>query len=508
MQGIAEMPIATLDITLLQPVVISLQSGSAGSHQGLDFIPGATLLGHAAARLYGELSADDAWTVFHSGKIRFGDALPLAADEVALPMPLSWHVVKGDAATMDGRLRPGAVFDPSQETASGQRQPAQLRSGYVTASGSLVFPARVKSAKTAIDASTGRAAESQLFGYEALAPGQAFRAVLSADDSVPQPLWQKVIDAVTGHARLGRSRSAQYGQVEIRCTPSSGAAAPRSAGSRLTLWLLSDLALESTGQPCLVPAPELLGLPAGSRWLPEDSFLRQRRYSPYNAYRRHYDSERQVISRGSVLRYEVAETLDEASLQRLALGLGMYVESGLGQAAVNPEALAAANPRFEEASRVQAAPVKASATQVKPTAFISALRARHQRRYGGSTEDDARILQKRYREVVGKALRFDPFAQPPGRSQWGRMKQLASDLRQDAPALLKALFDDANGAARPRKGTGWEIRYGVAEGETLSAWLRGALDTGHADLPALLGHMAALELHADTDVHQVEEATP
>lgn len=502
------MPIATLDITLLQPVVISSQSGSAGSHQGLDFIPGATLLGHAAANLYAGLSADDAWTVFHSGKIRFGDALPLVADELALPMPLSWHIVKGDAATADGRLPPGAVFDPALAAAPGNRQPAQLRSGYVTASGRLVLPARLKSAKTAIDASTGRAAESQLFGYEALAPGQAFRAVLSADDAVPQALWQKLVEAVSGRARLGRSRSAQYGEVQIRCTPSSASAAPPSAGSRLTLWLLSDLALESAGQPCLLPDPGLLGLPPGSRWLPEESFLRQRRYSPYNAYRRHYDCERQVISRGSVLRYELAEALDEASLQGLTLGLGAHLESGLGQVVVNPDALAQAHPRFQEAGTVQQASTRPPAAQVKPTAFISALRARHQRNHGGSAEDDARTLHKRYRDLIGQALRFDPFAQPPGRSQWGRMKQLASDLRQDPAALFKALFDDASGAARPRKNTGWEVRYGVAEGDTLSAWLRDELDSRQVALPALLGHLAALELHADTDLHQVEEATP
>src|SRR5579885_854668 len=61
-----------LRLTLLDDVALSERAASAGPHLGLDYIPGATLLGAAARRLYDSLSRDDAFLAFHSGKVRFG----------------------------------------------------------------------------------------------------------------------------------------------------------------------------------------------------------------------------------------------------------------------------------------------------------------------------------------------------------------------------------------------------------------------------------------------------
>ena len=67
---------ATFDITLQQHLIISQQAATAGAHHSHDYIPGSVLLGLAASRLYAQLDEDAAWTLFHSGLVRFGDALP------------------------------------------------------------------------------------------------------------------------------------------------------------------------------------------------------------------------------------------------------------------------------------------------------------------------------------------------------------------------------------------------------------------------------------------------
>ncbi|WKN24021.1 RAMP superfamily CRISPR-associated protein [Azotobacter vinelandii] len=491
---------ATFDIHLEQPLIVSQQAASAGAHQSLDYIPGSILLGVAASRLYAELDSASAWTLFHSGQVRFGDALPSANGETGHPVPLCWHTYKGESAQENGRLHADRLFDPSHNPTDETRQPVQIRAGYVTRSGFLLQPQRQQTLKTAIDRQTGMAAESQLFGYEALATGQRFRFELNADADLDPALWQRLQKALEGTAHLGRSRSAQFGQARIERQTTTTPRPGYLAGDSLTLWLLSDLLLEDRGQPCLIPHPHLLGLPEGSQWLAGKSFLRSRRYSPYNTYRRHYDSERQVICRGSVLRYQLPHPLSTEENQALRHGLGLCIESGLGDAWIDPPLLAAAQPRFA------ASPAPAGETQrridVPDTPLIAALQARRNRRLGDrKPEEQARKLFAGLCQRVREARRYAAIAinvtiPAPGRSQWGLLKQLASDHRNDPAALWKALTDTSDGVIRDR--SGWELRYGPGPEQRLDQWMRTELEKLRThtdfDLGRLIGHLAVLGL--------------
>lgn len=499
------MPIINVDIHLQQPAIISLHPATAGTHQGLDFIPGATLLGHAASRLYAQLDEASAWLLFHSGKVRFGDALPLGGNgQTSLPMPLSWHVDKGKPATKEGRLIPDHVYDPSMAAPAPAAQPAALRSGHVTVCGQRISVQRLQTLKTAIDARRGMAADGQLFGYEAMAADQHFRATVQADADVPESLWQQLLQALSGNARLGRSRSAQFGLARLQTGPASASATPPCTGQQLTLLLLSDLALEYLGQPCLEPLPQLLGLPEGSHWLPTASFLRQRRYSPFNGWRRHYDPERQVISRGSVLRFELPRCLDQAERLRLADGLGLYQESGLGQILVNPALLANASPSFEATATTAA--IKEAPVAVQPDSTLArVLAARAKARDPDRIRQIASQLMAAYDQRLQDAKAFNPLAMPPGRSQWGRLKQLASDHRHDARKLSHALFDPENGVLRDR--SGWNLRFGTGPDDTLHNWLAQELQKAGNDLPELVGHLAVQGLAHSTKQHASGEAS-
>ena len=489
------------DIVLKQPLIISQQAASAGAHQSLDYVPGSVLLGLVASRLYARLDADSAWMVFHSGQIRFGDALPLSENrEIGYPMPLCWHGYKGEVTRRLGYLIADCLFDPSGGETDSRRQPVQLRSGYTTESGFVLNPTCQQTLKTAIDRKTGMAAESQLFGYEALSTGQRYRFTLSADTDFPATLWQEIQNHLAGVAHLGRSRSAQFGLVQI--TPLASRTSPSTAtraDATLTLWLLSDLLLEKHGQPCLIPYPDLLGLPKGSHWLNERSFLRSRRYSAYNAYRRHYDSERQVICRGSVLRYKLPRPLSTDETKTLQQGLGLQIESGLGAVWINPPMLDAAHPRF---AAPIASPSTATGTLAQPdTPLLRALALRRQRRIGDiEPEEQALTLFKGLRERIHDARRYAalgvgiPLETAPGRSQWGRFKELASNHRNDPAALWAALTNERDGMLRAR--SGWELRYGTEAAERLGEWMQQALSPHHSreDFSRLIGHLAVLGL--------------
>lgn len=479
-------------LSLRQPVIISEKSASVGAHQGLDYIKGSTLLGLLASRLYSQLSQEDAFLMFHSGKVRFNDALPVDQEslQVAYPVPMCLHSFKAEKYADGQILFSDKIFDISQITkdeelkkAAISKQPVQLRNFYITMDGQRLSPNKELTLKTAIDPKQNRAKDAQLFGYEALSAHQQFSFSIQADDDVPDHLIDK-LSAVVGKAQLGRSRSAQFGAVEIKSLESDKPEVPKNnAQGFLTLWLLSDLQLQQNGQPTLIPSPEVLGLPKGTKWLAEKSFLRSRRYSMYNAYRRHYDKERQVISRGSILRYELpSDFSDYDSLyQKLSKGIGLQTECGLGQVSINPDILSNTHPTWKQNSKKVVKQTISQAELPQNSTLISVLLRKQQIAEIGSqprqisaeifNELCAKITQARRFQGLVMGMPLEPS--PPSRTQFGRLKELANQYRANPNGLWKSLVnnDDAmlkvstesivtnrqSGASY--KSSGWEVKF-------------------------------------------------
>jgi len=209
----------TITLTLQEDVIISQRSASLGGHRSLDYVPGAVLLGACAGRLYDRICAEfgqqQAYRLFHSGKVRFGNAYPLSVSgQVGMPMPVVWRYKKGDSyqSKRDGDRYQLDIGKINQDKDNGGVQYVQLRSGYLTGNLEILKPDQTLRMKTAIDPDTARAATSQLFGYQALQAGQRFSAILAADDDVLE-LAELAAEAMRGTLLLGRSRSAQYGKA-------------------------------------------------------------------------------------------------------------------------------------------------------------------------------------------------------------------------------------------------------------------------------------------------------
>lgn len=66
--------------TLMSDLIISQTSSTEGNQKTLDFIPGNNFLGIVAGSLYDKdkLTNEQQLAIFHSGKVRFGDANPSA----------------------------------------------------------------------------------------------------------------------------------------------------------------------------------------------------------------------------------------------------------------------------------------------------------------------------------------------------------------------------------------------------------------------------------------------
>ena len=467
-------------ITLLQPVIVSESSATTGAHRSLDYLPGSLFLGYCAARLYAQLPAQEAWTLFHSGAVRFADANPLTAgNELALPVPLSLHAYKGQSpyrAEYSMRLDGERVFDAAYPATPSDtaRQAQQLRGGYLTGSGLLLKPSQSVQMKTAI-AADGRAAQGQLYGYSALTAGQRFNMCIEADQDVAPALLDKLEKALLGTAHFGRSRSAQFGAVSIEKSglPSSTCGFADNA-ELATFWLLSDLALlDEHGQPSVQPNPAAFGLPDSSEWLVQASFLRQRRYSPYNAKRRSYDCERQVLTRGSVIRFRLTEPQALGAVPRTG-AIGLFRESGLGRYLLNPAMLAAAKPVFTDRPD-DSTPLRDISAPDTP--LIISLRRRSAR--FGEDQESAQRAGKVFSELCVAVARVrswqmvaigTPLENAPGRSQWGRLRELGNAHRHRPEELWGALFNEKEGLLRAR--SGWELDYGPSSEDTLCECFR------------------------------------
>ena len=472
-----------LDITLLEDAVFSERTATEGGHRGLSYIPGAALLGAAASRLYPILTPQEAFDLFHSGRVRFGNGLPVDEyGETAYPIPFCWHSLKGETCVDEKVLQNNKIWNISIEEPPEGKQPSQLRACFVTAFGREVKPENNLRMKTSIEPATGMAKEAALFGYDALPAGSRFRSSIAINEDISPEWIDRLRDALTKQPLLlGRSRSAEYGRVKASCGPIAELGQNlnlEQATQHITLWLLSDLAAtDEYGQACLCPKPQWLGLPVG-RLLTDKSFIRTRRYSPWNAYRGGPDLERQVIVQGSVLvfEFEKLETLT-SHLQRLQSGLGMHREAGLGQVWLEPALLKTRHPDFPNKPCEHTLPTPHSLSKSPLILWLENLS--NQR----SSHQDERQLAVRlaheYRDRLVTARKLKGLADKtiigPSASQWGNVGEAAKSAQFDHQ--LNGLLFDNNNACCKADAPGWKDEcYVIGEAgnkiQNFAVWLK------------------------------------
>jgi CRISPR-associated protein Csx10 len=483
-------------LDLLGDTVLSLDSGTAGQHKSLDFVPGAALLGAAAAAgRYAGFQEGAAWDVFHSGKVSFGNAYPLLPGNLlSMPVPLSWHKPKypGALGLPDEPLTIwDKVSDAIADIDQGKAQEAQweqLKEGFVVpdaGNGAVGIRSEKRFRRsTALDRNRlGKTRAGMLYGYESLAGGQTFWFDLIIDGGIGNDVRQRIVEALTGgEIRLGKSRHAEYGRARVTLLDASAEPAapggPVSPDGPVRIYLSSDLALTDlkTGAPVAVPAPEHFGLPAAWRLDPKHSFVSMRRYSPFNGHRRSFDTERQVLVAGSVLTFEgnAVDKADPVALARMmAEGVGLHRQDGLGRIVVDPAFLGKRDAwridRHKLADRHGAAVPAGTLGRwlIRRHAELTLPPLAH----GLARTYEGHFLNI-YREVLREArlLGRSPAEMAPARSQWGAVRETAARSRS-LDELKRTLFDKDHGlcssgvaAARWEAGSKLDVRAMGGEG--------------------------------------------
>ena len=314
------------EITFKSAVILQASSNTQGKISSLDFIPGSAFLGMAASR-YGDFN--DRFKIFHSGAVRFCDASPIKDGKEFFKIPLSYFHEKLD----DGKIYNHHLI--GREEFDKFTQLKQMRSGYINDKNEQLSLELDFSQKSAYDKNKRRSMDSQMYGYEAFRVGTKWRFSVKFEPSVSEDDISRVKETLVRSTRLGKSKSAEYGAVEIKFigedadeiksfTPPEG---------YTFIYAKSRLALiDENGSPSYDVKYILPNLGANNVDY-EKTQIRISNFTPYNGARATKDYERACINKGSVI---ALKNLSAEQIAELKNGVGAYLSEGFGEVLINP----------------------------------------------------------------------------------------------------------------------------------------------------------------------------
>jgi len=330
--------------TLKTDIVVNASLATEGNMTTLDYIPGSNFLGIVAGSLYNEnkLSKDDLFDIFHSGKVSFGDALISKNGKPSYAIPFSLFQDKLEKGlgengnkTWVHHLLSKKREDRPKNAKGDFRQLKQHRGGYINSNHAYIQKVEKQfSLKSAHNRAERRSEEGKMFGFESIKKGQIFIfSVIFEDDTYAE----KIIDILEGDHRIGKSKTAQYGQVNIKKISD---AKPFENGSvkdsQLVIYAESNLCFfNDKGQSTFQPQISDFGITTGTiNW--NLSQIRTYSYSPWNTQRNTTNTQRDVILKGSVIVIDLKDNVDVSTLKAQ---VGEYIAEGLGRVIYNPEFL-------------------------------------------------------------------------------------------------------------------------------------------------------------------------
>ena len=325
-------------LTTIDPVILSQDNSTTNNHQCLDYIPGNVILGLLAAEHYNNISADLSWQAFHSGDCIFSPCYPLFENTLCYPTPASWHYIKNESG-IHNHIYNKAVI--SNHAASGferaeTTQYKQYRDGFVSPSGNAITVKQGITTKTAIDRITGTAQNAKLFSFSYLQEKQTFAGWIDTDNEALLTLFKNSLNKIH---RIGRSRNNEFGRIKLELCEATEQADINNSSNTLTLWCLSDCEiLDELGLPTACPTGEAIHPNLSSVTLNiSKSFIRSHKVSRFNQKRQGVDSEQFLISKGSILVYDLPSTIEQQTLNQIAnKGIGINKQQGLGWVSINP----------------------------------------------------------------------------------------------------------------------------------------------------------------------------
>jgi len=417
---------------LISDLILNQKAATEGNQESLDFIPGSNFLGIAAGELYsdGVLSSEEQLLVFHSGKVRFGDAHPSIGEIRSLHVPTSMYYPKlkkmSDICYIHHSIK---EFDLLKS-----EQLKQCRSGFYCfeeKKGTKMEVTKSFAIKSAYDRDKRCSKDKQMFGYQSLDKDSVFYFEVNCDE-LSSKLCTKIRNSLVGKKRIGRSRTAQYGLVEILEENFNDVQSNPATSNLITIYADSRLIfLDENGNSTFQPTVNDLGLDGG-KILWDKSQIRIFQYAPWNFKRQSRDTDRCGIEKGSVF---VVETNSSPIASKY---IGVYQNEGFGKVVYNPAFLNSTGENgraalsLEESKSIFNSPKDSSKSLLPKNELLVFLLKQKEE------EDNEKTIYKSVNDfVITNAERFnsETFA-----SQWGSIRSIAMNYKTKSELSIE-LFD-------------------------------------------------------------------
>jgi len=317
--------------TLLSDIIINQKAATEGNQQSLDFIPGSNFLGLAAQSLYKDDNYSEASIIFHSGKVRFGDAHPSAGNLRGLRVP---------AVIAHPKVNKEEYYIIPEKPGKGinELQLKQCRSGFYSFENNIgkeISINKTFAIKSAYDRESRRSKDEAMYGYQAIEEGTIMYFEIEFDSDVNENIPEKVKQAMVGIKRTGRSRTAQFGLINIEEIKFSNVNSSKSESDVVSVYADSRLIFhDNNGMPSFRPTLAQLGFTnTDAEIIWGKSQIRTFQYAPWNFKRQARDTDRCGIEKGSVI-YVKSKTCPNSSNY-----IGSYNNEGFGKVIYNPNFL-------------------------------------------------------------------------------------------------------------------------------------------------------------------------
>ena len=322
-------------VTFLSDIVLHGSSNSEGNIETLDFITGSSFLG-MVAKNYDEFAKTfDTFDIFHSGKVRFGEATPYFENKTTYKVPFCFFAPKLDSDKKEVKNNHFIDYDNQTEL---DKQYKQIRSGYITSNFDYINLDHTYSQKAAYDKENRKSKDSSMFGYKAIKKGATWKFTIKFDKDLDEKIEKQVVENILGEKYLGKSKTAQYGKILIEELKDFKEENLENLNPKeiTYVYINSSLALfNANGMPTFEPTIENLGLTNASiNW--EKTQIRTKKYTSYNSKRQTNDYTRLVIEKGSVI---ALKNVSNEDINILKNGIGGYLNEGYGEVLINPSFL-------------------------------------------------------------------------------------------------------------------------------------------------------------------------
>lgn len=476
------MKVLKFNCKLLSDIILNQNTASEVASRTLDFIPGGNFLGIVASELYIENGNDkkthslDMLDLFHSGKVRFGDAHLSDGYRRGLKVPAAFFYPKLKCLQQVCYVHHAIPAPTSKELR--QLQLKQCRSGFYTFDKTLAHHLKAETSctiKSAYDKNKRCAMDEQLYVYESLRKGVNLMFEVEIDDDSRMNTSENILritDALCGKKRIGCSRTAQFGLVQITRVDgyedvvSTDEVSDVLVDGKLTpcVTVYADgrlIFLDNYGLPTFQPTPTQLGFPADAEILWDKSQIRTFQYAPWNYKRQCFDTDRCGIEKGSVIVVRCQETPKRSHY------IGSYCNEGFGKVIYNPYFLRASKEgkaliKFqmqEEVENVANCELQAEYLQHSENTLL---------KYLGKQMSNELIQLKICKEVnqwIETERKFSVFKDRNFASQWGTIRKIAIRYNSEDD-LLYYLYGKTKGDVsiqdrEKAKGIGY-LTHGVA----------------------------------------------